>query len=360
MGYDFHFEAPELLLTSKISPSTTYYKNWEAKFSNFFVFFAGTRETGESKPPATTSRMDREEVSCFETPAARLRAALRPASLIASSSLGMLRNLILDWSGTLADDLGPVVEATNLLPHALGFLCFCRATRRRLFLLSAIKEAHFAEQSARLGVAHFFERAYVGVMDKRERIREILDDNNLAPLETAFIGDTVHDVETAQHGGVMAIATLTGFDSREKLSRANPDVLVRDLGELQKLLAIAPPNDEIRIEELELSARVGVPEEERAQPQRLTVSITLQPRNRFGDLADDLARTIDYAAVCEDLRQFVSGREDKLIETLANEMAEHLIRRFAMARVELELRKFVLPETRYVAVRVARVSTPVR
>ena len=118
--------------------------------------------------------------------------------------------------------------------------------------------------------------------------------------------------------------------------------------------------DEIRIEELELMVRVGVPDEERAQPQRLTVSLVLQPRTRFGDLDDDLARTIDYAAVCEDLRHFVSGRADKLIETLAHEMAEHLLRRFELDRVELELRKFVLPETKYVAVRVAREPAPPR
>ena len=113
-------------------------------------------------------------------------------------------------------------------------------------------------------------------------------------------------------------------------------------------------NDQILIEELELAARIGVPDEERAQPQRLTASLILEPRNSFRDLDDDLSRTIDYAAVCEDLRHFVSGRADKLIETLANEMAEHLLQRFALARVELELRKFILPETKYVAVRVAR------
>ena len=322
----------------------------------------------------------------------------------------MLRNLILDWSGTLADDLGPVAGARKLifrrfghaellleefrecsrgpfdafyddllpdvalgelgpfsdehfiagqhtgllLPHALEFLRFCQATRRRVFLLSTMNEADYVEQSARLGVAHFFERAYVGVADKRARVREILTNNGLAATETASIGDTVDDVETARDGGVMSIATLTGADSREKLCQANPDVMVRDLGELQRLLELAPPNDEIRIEELELMARVGVPDLERAEPQRLTVSMTLQPRCAFGDLGDDLARTIDYAAVCEDLRRFVAGRQDKLIETLAHEMAEHLLRRFGLARVELELRKFVLPETRHVAVRVVR------
>lgn len=40
-----------------------------------------------------------------------------PAFLIASS-LGMLRNLIFDWSGTLVDDLGPVADAASLIfPH---------------------------------------------------------------------------------------------------------------------------------------------------------------------------------------------------------------------------------------------------
>ncbi len=114
------------------------------------------------------------------------------------------------------------------------------------------------------------------------------------------------------------------------------------------------PNDEIRIEELELMARIGVPDEERAQPQRLTVSVILQPRAGFRALQDDLRRTVDYAAVCAELEAFVSGRTDKLLETLADAMATYLLRRFELARVELEIRKFILPQTRYVAVRVAR------
>ena len=114
------------------------------------------------------------------------------------------------------------------------------------------------------------------------------------------------------------------------------------------------PNDEIRIEGLELMARVGVPEEERVQPQRLTVSLTLQPRKSFGELDNDLGQTVDYAVICEELKRFVSSRQDKLIETLAHEMAEHLLATFEIARAELEVRKFVLPGTRYVAARVTR------
>lgn len=266
----------------------------------------------------------------------------------------MLRNLILDWATTLGDDPGLVVEAANLAPDLPEFLRFCQATRRRLFLLSAIEAKDLDEPPIPLWAARLFERAYFGVTDNGEQIIGIVAENHLVAAETAFIGVSERDIEAARHSGVMAIATHTSIDSREKLSRADPDVLVRDLGELRKLLETIRPADEIRIEELELMARVGVPDEERAGPQRLTLSATLQPRNRFGELGDDLARTVDYASVCEELRHFVLGREDKLLETLADEMAEHLLRSFEVARVELELRKFILPETRYVAVRVAR------
>ena len=118
--------------------------------------------------------------------------------------------------------------------------------------------------------------------------------------------------------------------------------------------------DEIKIEELELMARVGVPEKERRRPQRLVVSLILQPREGFTDLGDDLARTVDYALVYEELQRFVTAREDKLIETLAHEMAMFLLRRFPLVQVDLELRKFVLPGTKYVAVRVVRAAPETR
>jgi len=268
----------------------------------------------------------------------------------------MLRNLIFTWPGILVDDPASLPDPVDavLRPNAFEFLRFCQATRRRVFLLSRIEQSHFADQALRGGTANFFERVYFGISDERHRIVDLLAENDLAPIETAVIGDTVRDLTMAQESGVMAIATLIGFDPATKLSGLKPDVIVRDLDELQRLLEAVTPNDEIRIEELELMARIGVPAEERAQPQRLTVSMILQPHRSFANLGDNLARTIDYAAVCAEVRRFVSARRDKLIETLADEMAKHLLRHFAIARVELELRKFVLPETRYVAVRLTR------
>ncbi len=112
--------------------------------------------------------------------------------------------------------------------------------------------------------------------------------------------------------------------------------------------------DAIHIQELELAVRIGVPNEERARPQRLTLSITVWPITRFHELQDELAKTVNYAAVCRAVKKFVSGRKDRLIETLAEEIAAHLLREFPIQRVRLELRKFVLPDVKFVAVMLVR------
>lgn len=112
--------------------------------------------------------------------------------------------------------------------------------------------------------------------------------------------------------------------------------------------------DEIVIEQLELSAHIGVPDEERTQPQRLTVSLRMEPVRGFAELGDDLARTVDYFAVSQAVKTLAAARPRRLIETLAEEIAALVLRDFAVAAVEVELRKFILPDTAHVAVRLRR------
>lgn len=108
--------------------------------------------------------------------------------------------------------------------------------------------------------------------------------------------------------------------------------------------------DTILIEQLELSAQIGVPDEERISPQRLTVSLRIEVARDFRELNDDLSQTVDYYAVCGAIKALAAERPRRLIETLAEEIAAGVLRDFAVAAVEVELRKFILPDTAFVAV----------
>jgi hypothetical protein len=65
--------------------------------------------------------------------------------------------------------------------------------------------------------------------------------------------------------------------------------------------------------------------------------------------ADDLEKTIDYALLSRRRLGFGAGRDWKLIETLAVELAAMILREFRPEQVAVEVKKFVLPETRWPA-----------
>ncbi len=208
----------------------------------------------------------------------------------------MIRNIIFDWCGTLVDDLEAVWKATNQtfaksgvpalsleefrrefslpfrpfyerytphidesqletwyfeafhaeqdsvrpLSHARAFLDFCQSRDHTLFVLSSIHSGHFEVHLKLTGFGPYFTHAYVDVHDKRQKIRELLKDHQLDPNETLFVGDMEHDIETAKWGGTRSCGVLTGFNTREQLTRTQPDLIVENLAELQSHLDTHP------------------------------------------------------------------------------------------------------------------------
>ncbi|MGB0774303.1 MAG: HAD family hydrolase [Akkermansiaceae bacterium] len=210
-----------------------------------------------------------------------------------SQKLQGIENWIFDWSGTLVDDLAIVLDATNhvlrsygkesidraefrhrfrlpyagfyeqilpgvpleeledhfregfsasaaagteapLLPHAREFLDFLANRGKRMFILSSMDDQAFQHHAVELGVDHFFDTTYAGVLDKRDLIHSILETHSLSPADTVFVGDMEHDVATARHGGVHSIALLTGYQDEEQLLMEKPDFLCADLSQLKQ------------------------------------------------------------------------------------------------------------------------------
>jgi dihydroneopterin aldolase len=115
-----------------------------------------------------------------------------------------------------------------------------------------------------------------------------------------------------------------------------------------------PASGQIHIEQLEVFARIGVPDAERAAPQRLIANITLSPACDLRDLNDDISRTVNYSTLCAETKKFVAEGSHKLLETLTYDLARHLLKTFAVRQITLELRKFALPDAQYASVTVTR------
>jgi 7,8-dihydroneopterin aldolase/epimerase/oxygenase len=116
-------------------------------------------------------------------------------------------------------------------------------------------------------------------------------------------------------------------------------------------------SDRIHIEQLEISAHIGVPEKERSTPQRLTVSISFWPYHEQRDVADKIDNTVNYSIVAEETKNFVRDQQANLIETLADRLATHLLKTFRIQKVIVELRKFPLEDAKHVSVTVTRTAS---
>jgi dihydroneopterin aldolase len=112
--------------------------------------------------------------------------------------------------------------------------------------------------------------------------------------------------------------------------------------------------DQIILADLEVRYRVGVTEAERAQPQRLLLTVEMSHDLRRAVVSDDLTDTIDYAELSRRLLQWGNAREWRLIETLATDIARLVLDEFRPQTVTVSVKKFIIPQARYVAVRVAR------
>jgi len=99
---------------------------------------------------------------------------------------------------------------------------------------------------------------------------------------------------------------------------------------------------------------VGVPDDERARPQRLLLTVEMELDFSAAAANDDLAHTVDYYAVSRRLIGFGQGRSWKLIETLASEIAAAVLDEYPVRTVAVEVKKFIVPEARYVSVKATR------
>ena len=113
---------------------------------------------------------------------------------------------------------------------------------------------------------------------------------------------------------------------------------------------------QIHIEQLKVLARIGVSRTERSRRQRLVLNITLWPARDLRDIRDAVSRTVDYSALSRNTKAFISERSPKLLETLANDLAIHLLRKFRVRKIAVEIRKFVLKEAAYASVTVTRTA----
>ncbi|MBT3298020.1 HAD family hydrolase [archaeon] len=203
----------------------------------------------------------------------------------------MIKNIIFDRSGTLSNDIRPVHEATCIVFRELGkepisieefkreftlpymnfwnkyFPDLTKKKQDRLFLeaihkvsepepfpgievlleklynkkinmviFSSHPQKKLDKEMLDNNFTQYFKEILGSTHDKTKCIMKVLKRNNFKRNETLYVGDMVHDIKTSKKAGIKILAVSWGYDSKEKLSQANPDYLIENLDELNNIL----------------------------------------------------------------------------------------------------------------------------
>ncbi|NBS54255.1 dihydroneopterin aldolase [bacterium] len=111
-------------------------------------------------------------------------------------------------------------------------------------------------------------------------------------------------------------------------------------------------NATLSLVDLKLRCHLGVPDAERRKPQKiLCTAVFPAPSLAKASAGDDLGKTVDYHALSRVLEKEARRTPRKLIERLARDLARATCQAFRLPWIELELKKFILPNTRWVSLR---------
>jgi FolB domain-containing protein len=112
--------------------------------------------------------------------------------------------------------------------------------------------------------------------------------------------------------------------------------------------------DFLFIKRLKIPVRIGTTAAERAFPQIVLISIDVETQLEKAGRSDDLKDTVDYAAVVEHIERFVKNREFTLAESLANGIAEIVLKHRSVTGTRVRIEKKVLRQVESVGVEICR------
>lgn len=110
------------------------------------------------------------------------------------------------------------------------------------------------------------------------------------------------------------------------------------------------------VHDMVLAASIGVYQREYEAPQRIRVNIDLAVEDTSDSVGpDELARVVDYGLIAQSVRRIVAAGHVRLVETLAERIAEACLAdvRVATARIRVE-KLDILPDAESAGVEVER------
>ena len=130
-----------------------------------------------------------------------------------------------------------IYSMESLVKPVQGAVEGIRLLKERGFKLAVLSSCpHVKDDMKIYGLDGEFDFVFEDRHDKQAGMRALLEESRFNASETAFIGDTEHDLQVARDNGLVAIGFAGGYRPRSALEVEKPAFIVDDFKGLLKVL----------------------------------------------------------------------------------------------------------------------------
>ena len=116
--------------------------------------------------------------------------------------------------------------------------------------------------------------------------------------------------------------------------------------------------DTLSIKDLAASCRIGVFEWEQQTPQPIWIDLEVAIDAARAAAKDDVREAVDYGRLVTMVKQHAEHHRFRLLETLAEGLAQLILKEFTAPEVRVRVKKRALPGVEHAAVEIVRPRGP--
>ena len=124
----------------------------------------------------------------------------------------------------------------KVYPDASDVFQYLRKSGKQIAVLSSHPIDNLKREAKEYTLASFLSSIHGSARDKAEGLRTICRELETVPEGASYVGDTIYDIRAAREAGLCPIGICTGYHTKERLEKEEPEFLLECLLDLKKLL----------------------------------------------------------------------------------------------------------------------------
>lgn len=155
-----------------------------------------------------------------------------------SSRFGFSQSSIIKFKDEWMDQIENLnyLSMDKLFDFTIPTLNFCKSEEFTMYVVTNRQSIpNTFNQLENLGIQHFFKDILISE-HKTTKIELIKQRSNSHSSEDIIIGDTGEDIKSGKELRIRSIGVLSGFRNREQLELHEPDHIIKNISQLNKII----------------------------------------------------------------------------------------------------------------------------